>query len=919
MTQDSSTPGACVTTRARRGPTGAIHRDADSERRYAAAALDRESRAVEQAQGGSRNARLNAAAFALGRLIAPDRLSRAEVDQRLLEAARATGLPVTETRTTIRSGVEAGLKNPRPPLSLGAGPTSSSNRTLLAAATVSTLALDIWRRARPVEGTIAETYMRRRGIAGSLPLALRFHDSVPMPDEGRHPCLVAAVSVPTTGEIIAIQRTALRLDGNGKAGIEPARASLGSTRGGAVVLGTIEGGQQSIVEGEGVETVVAVIEALGGSGIATLSQSTLGRVPLPPGRDVILVVDRGAEAAARKAAGRRHGEGRRVRIALIPDDVRPGVHGVDANDVLQDRGVEGVRAMVDRAELYNPGSAPAELPEGYRRRSDGWIEFCRDDADGGDGDWTVLCSPLEVLAATRDDEGRAWGRLVRVQDADGQWNEAAVPMTWFAGDGRELRAALFHLGLELIGPRAPLTHLIAARPASRALCVPRLGWHERTYVMPDAVIGSDPAERIVWQPSAPTSHAFRVAGSLDGWRTAVAAPAAGNSRLVLAIALAFATPLLAQLGIEGGGFHVRGTSSTGKTTMLHAAGSVWGGGGIGGFIRRWRATANGLEGVALAHCDALLCLDEIADCDASEVDRAAYMLANGQGKQRAGLAGEARVPATWRVLVLSTGELSLADKLAEGGRRAMAGQEVRFVDIAADAGAGLGLFDRVPDGTPEAFADQIAHAARIHYGHPARAFLEALTRDLDTALGCVRHIMQGLERDAAPPSASGQVMRVLARFALVAAAGELAVQFGVVPWQQGEATVGVMRCWDDWLAVRGGVGDRDEQRAIAQVRAFIEAHGDSRFASRDASMTVPHRCGFRTAGSDGQPRWLVLPEAWRIEVCRGFDHTFVARALERRGMLETDPGSYQVRRRIPGLGQIRTYALTHRLFDSSDA
>ena len=71
------------------------------------------------------------------------------------------------------------------------------------------------------------------------------------------------------------------------------------------------------------------------------------------------------------------------------------------------------------------------------------------------------------------------------------------------------------------------------------------------------------------------------------------------------------------------------------------------------------------------------------------------MLASGMGKARAGRGGEGRTPAAWRVLFLSSGEIGLAAKVAEDGRcrKLTAGQQVRVIDIPADAGAGLGLLE----------------------------------------------------------------------------------------------------------------------------------------------------------------------------------------------------------------------------------
>jgi putative DNA primase/helicase len=109
--------------------------------------------------------------------------------------------------------------------------------------------------------------------------------------------------------------------------------------------------------------------------------------------------------------------------------------------------------------------------------------------------------------------------------------------------------------------------LTIANPQARARCVATPGWHGGAYVLPDAVIGEADGERFVLQASAPLHHAFRCTGTLDGWREAIGKPAMGNSRLVLSISMAFAAPLLRALGIEGGGLHWRGGSSTGKTTM----------------------------------------------------------------------------------------------------------------------------------------------------------------------------------------------------------------------------------------------------------------------------------------------------------------------------------------------------------------
>ena len=78
------------------------------------------------------------------------------------------------------------------------------------------------------------------------------------------------------------------------------------------------------------------------------------------------------------------------------------------------------------------------------------------------------------------------------------------------------------------------------------------------------------------------------------------------------------------------------------------------------------------------------------------VEALAYLLGNQRGKARMRRDATARDQrSTWRMLFLSTGELGLAARLAEGGRRMMAGQPVRVIEIPADAGAGLGIFEHL--------------------------------------------------------------------------------------------------------------------------------------------------------------------------------------------------------------------------------
>ena len=82
---------------------------------WADTALREELARVQAASEGARNDTLNRAAFSLGQIVAGGALNRDHVFARLLEAAIEVGLPESEARGTIDSGMTAGAREPRGP------------------------------------------------------------------------------------------------------------------------------------------------------------------------------------------------------------------------------------------------------------------------------------------------------------------------------------------------------------------------------------------------------------------------------------------------------------------------------------------------------------------------------------------------------------------------------------------------------------------------------------------------------------------------------------------------------------------------------------------------------------------------------------------------------------------------------------
>lgn len=542
----------------------------------------------------------------------------------------------------------------------------------------------------------------------------------------------------------------------------------------------------------------------------------------------------------------------------------------------------------------------------------------------------LICSPLYVEAAVCDEHSESWGRLLSFRDQAGKSHVWSMPMEMLRGSGEEYRGHLLSLGLNIEPGRKAhdrlTSYIQTAAPKRTAMCSNRTGWHGNSFVLPKQTIRAANDAEIIYQSADIFQHGLVSRGTSDEWREVVSSKCAGNSRLVFAVSVGLAAPLLNLIRGESGGFHFRGASSVGKTTALQVACSLYGG---SEYLLQWRATDNGLEAVAAAHSDLMLALDEIGQMDATKVGETAYMLANGRGKSRANRSGGAKQPFTWRLLFVSTGEIGLCDAVRAVGRKAMAGHEVRIVDVPADAGAGFGIFEDLhgfADG--DAFARYLKDACQNSYGTAALDFIKTLVQDVETAQAQVRHFQSEFMATIAVDKANGQVKRVAGRFALVAASGELATNYGITGWERGEATAAAAACFQAWLDSKGDGKTFEAQSILSQVRLFFEQHGDSRFALmtacpdgthqiQDSHRVIQNRAGFRKRTDDGT-EFYVMPEVFGQEICKGMDRTTAARTLIAEGWLVSDgEGKSSVRHRLPDVGRARVYQFTSKVLSSS--
>ncbi|MBM2323031.1 MULTISPECIES: DUF927 domain-containing protein [Marivita] len=486
-------------------------------------------------------------------------------------------------------------------------------------------------------------------------------------------------------------------------------------------------------------------------------------------------------------------------------------------------------------------------PEGFISTDNGiFIETTSKD---GDIEQEWLCSPIAVVALGRNTGNNGWCRWIELVDADGVQHEWHVPQAQFNSSFTKVLDGLLDRGFRMApgtNAKKHLAQLLTSwAPTKRYHTTDRLGWSDSTctrFVLGDMrVIGG---KDIVFlndsvQRGEPAMHSR---GSLATWRSEVSSRCKGNPVLMTSVSLAFAGPLVEFLNREIAGMHLKGMSSSGKTTSAKVAASVWGSPEL---VKDWTATKNAMEGMAAVANSSLLILNEIAEASAKEIGDAIYMLGNGQGKARSTSSGALRNTTKWNMTILSTGEITLAEKMAEAGQSTMMGQTVRMIEVSADTRR-YGAFDVLHGETNGGdFAQRIEHAASQTYGVAGPAFVHELLKNsrirstLPDKIKAIASIWQsslGLEGD-------GPAGRVLGHLAMIACAGQLASMFDVTDWDPQEPVSAAWELAKEWADLQERPEKFEIEATVERTRDYLLAHGETRFQRAGTSIDSP--AGYR--------------------------------------------------------------------------
>lgn len=528
----------------------------------------------------------------------------------------------------------------------------------------------------------------------------------------------------------------------------------------------------------------------------------------------------------------------------------------------------------------------------------------------------LLSDPINLIGRGADSAGNHY-RIIEWRDKlSRQTKQAAIAAAEIGSNQGWQRLQGF--GLTVMSGRAKRERL-ADYLQTDGLQVPytvtaQAGWiSKNAYILPSGEVlqssSDSQAARVIYNGDKSQSAAYMPSGTLAEWNDKIGRYLAGNSRLCLAVGAALSAPLISLLGMEAGGFHLFGDSRDGKSTAARIALSVWG--NPAALMQTWTGTGHGFANLANARNDGLLVLDEIGQANPRHVAQTAYSVINGVSKVQGAKDGGNREVTRWKVMLFSTGEKPLETFVERGGDKWQAGQAARLPSIPSNAGQGLGIYDTLHGHANGAtLSEALNEAATRQHGEIGRAFIRLLQEQpesQDIARALQSDFMQTL------PALSGQARTVALRFALTAAALELAARHSLIAIPAGVSFTAIKQCFDDWIARSGG-GKYEDNAIMSKAVAFMDSYGHSirfeKWPLLKGAKTGDRLAGYIQFGeTSAHDEYMIIPAVFESEICQDFDPQKVCEVLHAAQWLKKPTGrGWKIQKKQNGLPQ-RFYVL----------
>lgn len=504
----------------------------------------------------------------------------------------------------------------------------------------------------------------------------------------------------------------------------------------------------------------------------------------------------------------------------------------------------------------------------------------RADGQGGFVPFDVWIGSFVAITAQVTDELQTnHGFLVDMMNGNGGITQTIVRKKDIANGGNKLLEQLFNLGfrLELSQKNRLFQYFSSAFHNKHVIASTRCGWLNDVFVLPSGTIGDD---SVVYDQQSDLGG-FSPKGALAGWSEATAV-AAGNSAFILLLSYAFSGPLLRFFGISGGGFHIYGDSSAGKSVLSEFAASVFG--APEKLVKSWRISKVGCELYAHAANETLLVLDEIKNANPHDLGDLVYLLANGGGSVKATQKRTLAPMVTFRTPVISNGERSIGDFLALHKQQQHTGMAGRLIEIPVSNQ--YGVFDALHGYKDEhALSAFLRKTANASHGLAAIAFIEQLVKEKDIDSLVRVYLEATAERFK---GATGIQKRASRLFSVAAFAGVLASRFGLIKVDENDIVDAIEKEFMKWVSTIAEHKSETSQ-IIESIESFVMANSN-RFSEWHPNDDTPviNRAGWYKTLADGNDPyriWLFTPDGLK-EAAGGHAIDRIIEALKAVGIVQ---------------------------------
>lgn len=574
--------------------------------------------------------------------------------------------------------------------------------------------------------------------------------------------------------------------------------------------------------------------------------------------------------------------------------------------------LKGHRSKVLRAEYGSPAAMfpDAGLPPEYalpvHHQADPVRGIGREVPSGPDElpYYETICHGLLFIVSRGVDLSTETELLELTWPRDGAWRRRDVPRGEVMSH-RELAKLADH-GCPVTSANAmDVVKYLDASEHANILCLKiryvcsSMGWLNDVKGLVGFMCGSEiiqartPCPDVTFRPNdvgdAQIVGAIRRRGNLAGWINAISV-VARYPRVAFMVYASFAPPILKMLDAPNPIIDCCGPSTTGKSTVMRAAASVWGvpDERSGGLIRGANTTKVFVESVA-AMMNGIPCfLDETKRVSADDLVKLIYEFSSGGGRGRGSLKGIQRTKLFQSALFLN-GESPATASSKDAGTKAR---------VLTFWGLPFGTQDETSRGIVRALTAGVA----ANYGHAGPEFVRWIIAHQDEAPAWRARRVELIETLADRAVGNSIAGRLAEHVATVWVAAELAHRALALPW-----TLDTRAMDEAWTAVLSGAEDADTPKA-ALDHAWSWAEGHKRqFFGITESPDTPYagrweKAPVARAGSerDVPPYIGFLPHMLRQVLEESGFGEEVIRTWKDRGWLATDEDRNTLAVRLDG-------------------